>query len=83
MTTQIDNRVRSLMLDGMATVELLEEIQQEDGPAQEAMVRALRHVLENPPRTTMHEFGLNFACFILTDRARLRATREASHGALA
>lgn len=83
MTTQIDNRVRSLMLDGIATVELLEEIQQEGGPAQEAMVRALRHVVGNPPLSPMHEFGLNFVCFVLTDRARLRATREYSQGALA
>lgn len=80
--TSIENRTRELMLDGMATVELLEEIQQEAGPAQEAIVRALRHVVEHPPRSAMHEFGLNFACFILTDRARLRAVREFSQGAL-
>jgi hypothetical protein len=82
MTTRIEHRTRELMLDGMATVELLEEIQQENGPAQQAMTRALHHVLEHPPRSPMHEFGLNFATFILTDRARLRAAREYSQGAL-
>lgn len=79
----IDQRVTDLMLDGPPTVELLEEIQNENGPAQQAMVRALRHVLENPPRSPMHEFGLNFATFILADRARIRATRELSQGAAA
>lgn len=74
-------RVQQMMLDGPTTVDLLEEIQQENGPSQQAMVRALRHVIGNPPHSSMHEFGLNFATFILADRARSRAAKELSQGA--
>lgn len=83
MNTHIENRTRELMLDEVATVDLLEEIQAENGPMQQAMMRALRHVLENPPRSIMHEFGLNYVTHILIDRARLRAARELSQGAIA
>jgi hypothetical protein len=70
-------RTEQMLHDGRQTVELLEAIQEENGPAQQSFVRAIKGIFyDHPPRSPMHEFSLNLATFILMERAKQHAADE-------
>jgi len=72
----IERRVETLMLDPLANVELLEDIQAEGGAAHDSMTSALRLIAFRPAGSASYEAGMSAALALLHHAARRRAWRE-------